>query len=168
VIDRLRALHGWILAVAGRLTWLPPLAARVCVGLVFVSTGSGKLQHLDHVIEFFRTLGIPAPEIQAPFVAATELTGGTLLVLGLATRFAAVPLAITMVVAIRTALWPELEGAIDLFGRQEFLFIALLGWLAIAGAGPISLDAIAARALRAGAAPDAAASVPLRREALSS
>ena len=148
VSERLRALHRLVLSLARSLAWLAPLVARVSVGLVFLSTGWGKLQHLDHVIEFFRSLGIPAPELQAPFVAATELFGGLLLILGLATRFAAVPLAITMVVAIRTALWGELEGAIDLFGRQEFLFIALLGWLAIAGAGAISLDALAARALR--------------------
>jgi putative oxidoreductase len=120
----------------------------VSVGLVFVTTGWGKLQNLDRVIEFFRSLGIPAPELQAPFVAATELSCGLLLVLGLGTRFAAVPLAITMVVAIRTALWAELEGVIDLFGREEYLFIALLAWLAVAGAGAVSLDAILARRLR--------------------
>jgi putative oxidoreductase len=142
-----------VLAIAGRLAWLAPLAARIAVGLVFVTAGFGKLQHLDRVIEFFRSLGIPAPELQAPFVAATELCGGTLLLLGLATRFAAVPLAITMVVAIRTALWGELEGVIDLLGRQEFLFIALLGWLAIAGAGAVSLDALVARRLRGTALP---------------
>ena len=62
------------------------------MGLVFVTTGWGKLQNLDRVIEFFRSLGIPAPEYQAPFVAATELACGLLLVLGLGTRFAAVPI----------------------------------------------------------------------------
>jgi putative oxidoreductase len=152
-MSKLRAIHEWVLAIAGRLAWLAPLAARIAVGLVFVTAGFGKLQHLDRVIEFFRSLGIPAPELQAPFVAATELCGGTLLLLGLATRFAAVPLAITMVVAIRTALWGELEGVIDLLGRQEFLFIALLGWLAIAGAGAVSLDALVARRLRGTALP---------------
>ena len=155
MIDRLRALDRRILSVSRHLAWLAPLVARVSVGLVFVSTGSGKLEHLDRVIEFFRSLGIPAPELQAPFVAGTELVGGTLLILGLATRFAAVPLAITMIAAIRTALWGELEGA-----------IVLLGWLAIAGGGAVSLDAIAARVLRMPAAPNASA--PLHREALTS
>ena len=153
MLDRLRPLHERILSVSRRLTWLPPLLARVSVGLVFVTTGWGKLHNLDQVIEFFRSLGIPAPELQAPFVAATELSCGLLLVLGLATRFAAVPLAIVMVVAIRTALWAELEGVIDLFGREEYLFIALLAWLGVAGAGAVSLDAILARFLHAGAAP---------------
>ena len=148
MIDRLRTIHVWVLALSRRLAWLPPLAARVSVGAVFVSTGWGKLHNLDRVIEFFQSLGIPAAEYQAPFVAATEFSCGLLLIVGLATRFAAVPLAVTMLVAIRTALWPELEGAIDLFGREEFLFIVLLGWLAIAGAGTVSIDAPAARFLR--------------------
>jgi putative oxidoreductase len=120
----------------------------VSVGLVFVTAGWGKLQNLERVIEFFRSLGIPAPELQAPFVAATELACGLLLVLGFATRFAAVPLVVTMVVAIRTALWEELEGVADLFGRAEHLFIVLLVWLAVVGAGAISLDAVLARLVR--------------------
>lgn len=150
MLDRLRALHRTLLSVAERLGWLPPLAARVSVGLVFVTTGWGKLQNLDRVVDFFRSLGIPAPELQAPFVAATELSCGLLLVLGLATRFAAVPLVITMLVAIRTALWSELEGVIDLFGREEYLFGILLGWLAVAGAGAVSLDALVARRIHLG------------------
>ncbi len=154
---------------AGERRWpSPPLLARVSVGLVFLSTGWGKLQNLDRVIELFRSLGIPAPEYQAPFVAATELSCGLLLVLGLATRFAAVPLVVTMIVAIRAALWEELEGVVDLFGREEYLFIVLLAWLAIAGAGAVSLDAIIPRTLRTGAARRRSTSMvaPTRREAL--
>lgn len=153
VLDRLRNLHALMLSATQPLAQIPPLFARVTVGLVFVSTGWGKLQHLDRTIAFFQSLGIPAPEYQAPFVAATELTCGLLLVLGVATRFAAVPLISTMVVAIATALWSELEGAIDLFGREEFLFIVVLVWIAIAGAGALSLDAVFARMLRTARAP---------------
>lgn len=143
----LRVLHRRILSIAGRLAWLPPALAHASVGLVFVGTGWGKLENLDHVIEFFRSLGIPAPELQAPFVAGTELSCGVLLVLGLATRFAAVPLICTLLVAIRTAIWQQLDGPIDLFGREEFLLIILLAWLAIAGGGPVSLDALVTRFL---------------------
>jgi putative oxidoreductase len=146
-VTRLLRVHALVLALAGRLEWLPPLAARVAVGLVFVTAGWGKLQNLERVVEFFRSIGIPAPEIQAPFVATVELVGGVLLLLGLGTRFAAVPLAATMVVAIATALWPDLEGAIDLLGKAELLYIVLFAWLAIGGAGAVSLDALVARAL---------------------
>jgi putative oxidoreductase len=164
----MRSVQDLIVSAARPLRWLPPLLARVSVGLVFVSTGWGKLQNLDRVVEFFRSIGIPAPEYQAPFVAATELCCGLLLVLGAATRFAAVPLVVTMIVAIRAALWEELEGVVDLFGREEYLFIVLLAWLAVAGAGAVSLDAIFARILRRAGAPKRAASLgaPRRREAL--
>jgi putative oxidoreductase len=147
VIAPLRRIHSLVLAIASRLEWLPPLAARVAVGLVFVTAGWGKLQNLERVVEFFRSLGIPAPELQAPFVAAVELVGGLLLVAGLGTRFVAVPLAATMVVAIATALWPDLEGAVDLLGKSEFVYIVIFAWLAIAGAGAVSLDALVARSL---------------------
>jgi len=168
VLDRLLPLQERVLSVSRRLAWLPPLLARVSVGLVFVTAGWGKLQNLDRVIGFFRSLGIPAAEYQAPFVAATELSCGLLLVAGLATRFAAVPLVITMFVAIRAALWADLEGAIDLFGREEYLFIVLLAWLAVAGAGTVSLDAILARFLHAGPVPgrDAQLGASPRGEAL--
>jgi putative oxidoreductase len=149
VLGRLLRLREPVLSVSRRLAWLPPLLARVSVGLVFVTAGWGKLQNLDRVIGFFRSLGIPAPEYQAPFVAATELSCGLLLVVGLGTRLAAVPLVITMLVAIRAALWSELEGAIDLLGREEYLFVVCLAWLAVAGPGAASLDAILARFLRA-------------------
>lgn len=141
MISQLRSVHALVLAVTRRLSWLAPLAARLGVGLVFVSTGWGKLQNIDRVIEFFRSLGIPAPELQAPFVAGTEFVCGALILAGFAARFAAIPLMITMLVAIRTALWPELEGVVDLAGREEFLLFLLLGWIAVAGAGPVSLDA---------------------------
>jgi putative oxidoreductase len=150
VIARLRVFHESILAVLERAEALPPLLARVSVGLVFVTTGYGKLQNLERVTAFFDSLGIPAPGFHAPFVATTEIFCGLLLVLGFATRFASVPLIVTMIVAIRTALWAELEGVIDLLGRQEFLFIVLLSWLSVAGAGVISVDAGIARWLRAG------------------
>jgi putative oxidoreductase len=68
-----------------------------------------------------------------------------MLLLGLATRVAAIPLIITMIVAIRTALWPDIGGLNDLLGQVEFLYIALLLWLSVGGAGAISLDFLIAR-----------------------
>jgi len=133
--------------ICDRALWLPPLLARVSVGLVFATTGWGKLHHLDRVIEFFRSLGIPHPELQAPFVGTTELVCGCLLVLGLGTRLVVFPLIGTMVVAIGTAIWPELDGAIDLLGKEEFLFIVLLLWLAVSGGGAVSVDALVWRVL---------------------
>jgi putative oxidoreductase len=133
-----------ILTVAGRLAWLPPILSRICVGWLFMQTGWGKLHDLPRVAEFFRELGIPAPELQAPFAATAEFVCGTLILAGLATRLATVPLIVTMIVAIATARRADLSGIADLFGFVEYLYILLLLWIGVAGPGPLSLDRLVA------------------------
>ena len=129
-----------ILAVAAKLRWLPPLLARFVIGSVFIQAGWGKLHNLSHVIEFFKSLGIPAAGIQAPFVASVELVCGALVLLGMFTRLAALPLIGTMIVAILTAKLKEFAVPLDLFGAQEFDYIVLLVLLFVFGPGPISFD----------------------------
>lgn len=147
MIDRLIALRRRLLDVAARLRFLPPFLARVAVGVVFISTGWGKLHNLEQIVDFFRQLGIPAPEVQAPFVATTELVGGALILLGLGARLAAIPLMITMVVATLTAVWPQAENLVDLLGKVEILYFVLFAWIAVAGPGAVSVDALLARHL---------------------
>jgi putative oxidoreductase len=117
---------------------------------VFLQSGWGKLHSLDKVVGFFTQLGIPAPEFQARLVACTELVCGALLLLGLATRIATIPLMITMLVALLTALKGDIHELSDLFGLSEFLYVVLLAWLGVYGAGPISLDRIVAKKLDTG------------------
>jgi putative oxidoreductase len=135
-------------ALEQRLGWLPPSLARVTLGWIFVQSGWGKLHHLDQVVKFFTELGIPAPAIQAPFAAATELVCGSLVGVGLATRVAALPLVVVMTVALSTALRDRIDELSDLFGLAEYCYVVLLIGLAISGAGPLSLDALVARSLR--------------------
>lgn len=116
------------------------LLVRVAVGATFASTGLGKLAHLDRTVGFFRELGIPAPELQAPFIGGLELVGGICVALGLLTRFVALPLAGTMLVAIATALWPDLHTPLDLLTLNETLYLMLFCTLASRGPGPLSLD----------------------------
>ena len=123
-----------------KLDWLAPLLARFTIGVVFIESGWGKLHHLDKVTEFFQSLGIPGAQYQAPFVATTELVAGSLVLIGLATRLASIPLIGTMVVAILTAKMSDLNGWTDLFGISEFLYIVLLFWLLMSGPGPVSAD----------------------------
>ncbi|MGH7818726.1 MAG: DoxX family protein [Candidatus Binatia bacterium] len=134
--------------IASHLLWLPPTLARIAVGWVFLQTGWGKLQNLDRIIAFFTDLGIPFPQYQAPFVSATELVCGALVLVGLLTRFAAVPLIGTMVVAIATAQWSQVDSLAGLLGLVETLYIVLFAWIAIAGPGPVSLDRLLERAVR--------------------
>ena len=134
--------------VGRSLRWLSPTIARLTVGLVFFQSGWGKLHDLDKVTGFFTELGIPNPAFQARFASTAEFVCGGLLLLGLATRFAVVPLIVTMCVAIRTAQWENVDGIGSLVGLLEFSYIALLVWLGTDGAGPLSLDRLIARTAR--------------------
>lgn len=138
-------LRNLVLAVTGKLSWLPPTLARITIGGLFLQTGWGKVHNLPQIIEYFRSLGIPAPEIQAPFASATELVCGALILLGLFTRVASVPLIVTMTVAIATAKKADVHAFDDLFGIVEYLYIVILAYLGIAGPGPLSLDNLLVR-----------------------
>ena len=128
------------LRITQKFDWLGPLVARVTLGVLFVSTGWGKVHSLPKVIAYFTELGIPLPGIQAPMVSFIELIGGALLVVGLGSRLAAVPLMGSMVVAILTAQRENVHGLPDLFGLVEWTYFALLLWVALAGPGKISFD----------------------------
>jgi len=144
-IEQIARVYAFASRLADRLHACGPTAARLVVGWLFLLSGWGKLHDLASVTDYFTQLGLPAPSFQAVLASSTEFGCGALLLLGLATRAAAIPLMITMTVAIRTALWDQVDSAISLFGLAEFLYIVLLGWLATTGAGPLSLDALIGR-----------------------
>ena len=148
------AVDIWNLAVrvGDALRWLAPSLARLAVGWIFFQSGWAKLHNLERVTDYFMDLGLPAPAMQAVLAATTEFVCGGLLLLGLATRLAAVPLIVTMLVAIRTALWDQVDSLGSLFGLAEFLYIALLVWLGTHGAGPLSMDAVIEHGRRHGEA----------------
>ncbi len=132
--------YGKFTSCLAKLDWLAPLVSRVTVGWIFVQAGWGKWQDMPRVVEFFTSLGIPAPGIQAPFVASVELVCGGLLFVGLLTRLVSIPLIIVMKVAILTALRSEIGSFGDLFGAADYLYIVVLGWLVFYGGGKMSAD----------------------------
>jgi putative oxidoreductase len=138
----LRRLRDLIHSVANKLRWLPPTVARLTLGWIFFESGWGKLHNLPKVIDFFTSLGVPSPQIAAPFSASTELVCGSLLLLGLGTRIASLPLIAVMAVALWTAKRPDIASLSDLFGQEEYLNICLLLWLGAFGGGPLSLDRV--------------------------
>jgi putative oxidoreductase len=133
-------LLGWPERVAGYLTLLAPLFARIVVGWVFLWSGWGKLNNLPAITENFIGWGIPFPHILTPFVSGVEFFGGLFLLLGLLTRISAGALGITMIVAIKSAKWADVDSLETFLGFDETEYLALFLWLAIAGAGPISID----------------------------
>jgi putative oxidoreductase len=147
-----------------RVRWLAPLIGRFAVGMLFISTGWGKVHDIPKVTHFFETLGIPAPGLNAVVVSYSELLCGTALVLGLLTRLATIPLIVSMCVAILTAKRGDLHGIFDLVGFDEFTYLCVLIMLAIIGPGMVSLDHLLVRKLMPGkpeAPPKEGASQPL-------
>jgi uncharacterized membrane protein YphA (DoxX/SURF4 family) len=128
------------------------------VGGVFLSEGIQKF--LDPVslgAGRFAKIGIPWPDVSGPFVGVVEIVGGALLLAGLATRLAAVPLIINMLVAIVSTKIPILLGQgfwgfslseLRAYGfwsmaheaRTDFAMLLGSIFLLIVGAGPWSLD----------------------------
>jgi putative oxidoreductase len=125
------------------------LIIRLYWGWQFFLTGKGKLMHLDKTAGFFATLHIPMPKLNAIMAGSTECFGGLLLLLGLGSRIATVPLIGTMIVAYLTA---DSEAVRNIFSKpdaflsaDEFLFLLTSVIVLIFGPGIFSLDAIIAR-----------------------
>src|SRR6202050_3598606 len=141
----INAFIRWPARVAVPLHWLAPLFARIVVGYVFLLSGWGKLQNLPAVIDNFAGWHIPAPHVLAPFVSGVEFFGGLFLLLGLLTRISAGALGVTMIVAIASAKWQDVDSLETLLGFDEFEYLALFVWLAIARAGALVLAQVLPR-----------------------
>jgi putative oxidoreductase len=128
------------LGAAKKLDSLALLVARLTVGILFVSTGWGKVHDLAKVTDFFTELAIPFPAFNATLASWTELVCGALLVIGLASRLASLPLIVTMTVAILTAKRDDIHGLADLFGQVEWTYLAILLVIAAVGPGAASVD----------------------------
>ena len=130
------------------------LLTRLCWGIQFIQTGSGKLAHIDKVTGFFTSLGIPFPMANAYLVGCTEMIGGFLLTIGLATRLTAVPLIITLVVAYITSEKDALKALFTFTDIDPFLnatpFLFLFACLVILAFGPgvFSVDYLIQRSRR--------------------
>jgi uncharacterized membrane protein YphA (DoxX/SURF4 family) len=121
------------------------LLIRILVGWVFVSEGIQKFLYPAQLgVGRFEKIGIPAPQFMAPFVGSVEIVCGTLLVLGLFTRLAAIPLLGVILVAIdttkipmiaKTGVWSMLHEA-----RADFSMLLGLAFLLVTGAGTLSVD----------------------------
>ena len=122
------------------------LLIRVLVGWVFVSEGVQKFLFPAQLgVGRFEKIGIPAPQIMAPFVGTVEIICGTLLLVGLLTRLAAIPLLAVISVAIATTKIPMLakSGTWAMLheARVDFSMVLGLVFLLITGAGAWSMDA---------------------------
>ena len=126
--------------IASYFAWAGPLIMRLIVGYVFMMSGWGKLNNLPQITQNFTEWGIIFPKVLTPFVSGVEFFGGIMLILGLFTRIPAAMLAFTMLVAIKSAKWDQVDSLETLLGFEEATYFAAFMWLAISGPGKASLD----------------------------
>ena len=119
---------------------------RLAVGLIFVS--QGLLKYIDPAMGVvrFTKIGFPHPYFTAHFVGAFEMICGLLVLIGLWTRIAALPLLVVISTAIATTKIPELFRANQGLwfmvsdARTDFAMLCCLLFLMAAGAGSCSID----------------------------
>src|SRR5271169_1645804 len=118
---------------------------RLLVGAVFLSEGIQKFLFPSTLgVGRFLKIGIPAPQFFAPFVGVVEILCGTLLIIGLLTRLATIPLIIDISVAIVTTKVPMLSRAgfwaTVHEARTDYCMLLGLVFLLLVGSGPFSID----------------------------
>jgi putative oxidoreductase len=120
---------------------------RIAVGLIFFTQGILKYIDPNMGVNRFARIGFLHPYFTAHFVGTFEVVCGLLLLLGLLTRLAAVPLLIVISTAIATTKIPELWRPSQGFwfmvsdARTDFAMSCCLVFLFIAGSGGLSFDA---------------------------
>jgi putative oxidoreductase len=125
----------------------PALMIRLTVGLIFLSEGIQKFLFPEELGSGrFAKLGINPPVFWANFTGSFEIVCSILVIIGLFTRLAVIPLLIIMIVSFITTKWPEFLAkgfwpmAHD--GRTDFAMTMLLIFLLIYGSGDRSADII--------------------------
>ncbi len=122
------------------------LVIRLYWGWQFFLTGKGKLLHLDQTAEFFASLNLPLPKLQALLAGSTECFGGLLLAIGLFSRLVSIPLIFTMIVAYLTAHLDTVKGIFDdsdaFVTATPFLFLLVSVTVFTFGPGRFSVDGL--------------------------
>jgi putative oxidoreductase len=130
----------WFNETMAKLKDIPLLLLRLVLAYGFYTPAMKKLGNIDGIIKWFEKMEIPAPALNAYLATFTEVLGVILLVLGLGTRYIAIPLIITMLVAIFTVHLDNGFLAAKNGFQIPFYFIIMLITLLINGSGKISLD----------------------------
>jgi putative oxidoreductase len=138
--------YGGLITVGRNLQSPLLLIIRLYWGWQFFQTGKGKLMDVSKPAQFFASLGIPFPYLQAILVGCTECFGGLLLLAGLASRLISIPLGILLTVAYFTA---DIDRVRVIFSdpdkfvtADEFLFLFTIVIVFAFGPGALSLDTL--------------------------
>lgn len=120
------------------------LAIRLFWGYQFFTGGLGKIGNISKITSFFTELGIPFPEANAYIVSYIETIGGLCLLLGFASRLAAIPLICVMLVALLTAdkdaVFNSISDPQSLLNASPFTFLLASLIIFAFGPGRVSID----------------------------
>ena len=139
-------LYHRLIALASYLRSPFLLFVRLYWGFQMMQTGWGKLHNIGKVVEFFTSLGIPLPSLNAPFIVGLEFLGGILIMLGLGSRLLALLLTGDMIVAFiaadREALFSIFSDPDKFYAAAPYTFLIAFLIVLILGPGRVSLDAV--------------------------
>ena len=121
---------------------LPPLFFRLILSYGFYAPAMKKLNNFDAIAQWFGSMGLPFPTVNAFLATTTETAGFILLFLGLGTRIISIPLIVVMIVAIVTVHLPNGFSAGSNGYEIPLYYMLMLISLIITGPGRISVDAI--------------------------
>ena len=116
------------------------LLARLLVSYGFYEPALNKWKDINSIADWFGTMGIPFPTLNAYMAASTEALGVVLLTLGLLTRLISIPLMVVMVVAIMTVHLAHGFSAGDNGFEIPLYYMLFLFIFVSHGAGKFSLD----------------------------
>ncbi|MEO6301833.1 MAG: DoxX family protein [Bacteroidia bacterium] len=133
-------LYKRYVAILNKAQDLPLLFLRLILAYGFWEPAKTKWADIDSVAEWFGSIGIFAPKLNAYLAATTEMAGVFLLILGLGTRLISFPLIITMIVAIKTVHWENGFAASDNGYEIPLYYMLMLITLMCFGSGKISVD----------------------------
>lgn len=136
---------------------------RLAVGLIFGTQGILKYIDPNMGVVRFTRIGFPHPQLLAYFVGFFEVVCGALVLIGLYTRLASIPLLVVISTAIATTKLPELSRPGQGFwfmvsdARTDFAMLCSLIFLLIMGGGAIGFDRLRGRKKKAVPPPESAA-----------
>jgi putative oxidoreductase len=142
----LQTFYNGLIAMGESVQSVLLLAIRLFWGYGFFQSGLGKFNKIQGTTAFFESLGIPFANLNVYAAASTELVGGLLLIIGLATRLISIPLIVVMAVAYLTAHFDSVKNIFsdpNTFVKDSpfsYLFACLI--LFAFGPGKISFDYI--------------------------
>jgi putative oxidoreductase len=133
------------------------LFVRLCFGWELFVSGRSHIEHVDVMIQRFISWHVPFPHLNVYISAYTEMIGGLVMLFGIFSRLAAVPLTFNFIVAYLTASrdtivhllrGPDRLGAIDDFTGDAAFFFLVAALIVLAfGPGKVSIDYVLSRTI---------------------